>query len=225
VASYPDGVTTVERQSPRRRWLKYGLSGALIAIGLVTGLKSYIGRFDGNIRVVDPGKVYRSAQLTGSGLADCLTSRHIRSVVNLQGPRTEDAALQGERVLCRGLGIQHVDIGLEADQLPRPAEMRKLLDALDSLPRPLLMHCRAGSDRSGLASAVYLVVYRGVPLDQAQSSQLTWRYGHWSFWRARAMDEFLDLYRETGRGVSLRAWIEDDYPRVYAKQERARTTR
>ena len=26
-----------------------------------------------------------------------------------------------------------------------------------------------------------------------------------------------DLYRQTGRGRSLRAWILDDYPRVHAE--------
>jgi protein tyrosine/serine phosphatase len=184
----------------------------------MAGVKSYIGRFDGNVRVVEAGRVYRSAQLTGPRLREVITTHHIRSVLNLRGAIPTDAALREERAVCRELRVEHADIDLAPDRWPGPAEARELLHALDTLPRPLLLHCSAGSDRSGLAATLYLAACRGVPLDQAQSSQLTWRYGHWPVGRARAMDGFLDLYRQTGRGRSLRVWVLDAYPRVYAER-------
>ncbi len=213
-------MKAVESPPARRRWSRYALCAVLIAIALITGLRDYVGRFNGNIHVVDPNRVYRSGQLRGSRLAHLLTSRHIRSVVNLRGRVPGDPDLEAERSVCKRLGIAHVDIAFAPDRLPEPAVMARLLHELDTLPRPLLIHCSAGADRSGLASAIYLYVYKAVPLDRAQSSQLTWRYGHWSFWRGRAMEQFLNLYRRTGDGHSFRAWVRDEYPRVYAERQR-----
>ena len=69
--------------------------------------------------------------------------------------------------------------------------------------------------RTGLACTLYLHLYHNFPLRLAQRSQLTWRYGHWPIKQAKLMDRFLDLYRETGRGLPFREWVAERYPRVY----------
>ena len=186
----------------------------------VIGLKHYTGRYNGNLRTVDPGQVHRSGQLTGARLVDTLTSRGIQSVLNLRGPLPEDVALRRERELCRELGLTHVDVALNLGELPAPEAVGVLLHALDHLPRPLLIHCAAGSDRTGLACTLYLHLHKGLPLRQAQSSQLTWRYGHWPTRQAKAMDRFFNLYHQTGRGLPLRAWAVEQYPEVYAAEGR-----
>jgi protein tyrosine/serine phosphatase len=184
----------------------------------VIGLKSYIGRYNGNLRAVDPGQVFRSGQLTGARLRDALTSLGIRAVLNLRGPLPGDVALLRERQTCRKLGLAHVDLDLKLGRLPTPEAVWELLHALDHLPRPLLIHCAAGSDRTGLAGAIYLHLHQGLPLRQAQASQLTWRYGHWPIRRAKQMDRFFDLYHRTGRGLPFRRWALEKYPEVYAAQ-------
>jgi len=117
--------------------------------------------------------------------------------------------LRDEWAVCRCMGIAHIDISMSAG---------KLLIALDTLPRPMLIHCAGGSHRTGLACTLYVNIYKKMPLDEAQSSQLTWRYGHLSFGAANPMDDFFALYRQIGQGVSIRRWALNRYPGVYAGQ-------
>jgi hypothetical protein len=114
-----------------------------------------------------------------------------------------------------------VDVGLSATHLPPPSQLDLLLAAFDRARYPLLFHCQAGADRSGLVGTIYLNVYRHVPLDRAEASQLTWRYGHIRWGRAHPMDDFFRLYRATGGGLSLRDWIATRYPALYREDSPA----
>lgn len=183
----------------------------------ILGLLTYMGQFWGNVRTVEPGQVYRSAQLTGARLGHVLRENRIRSVINLRGPLPRDKALRAERAQCAALGIVHADVKLSASRPPSPDQLRLLLSDFDRLPRPILIHCAGGADRSGLASAIYLNVYKSTPLNTAERDQLTWRYGHLSFSAAHPMDDFFTLYRRTSGGRPLRQWIERDYPRLFAQ--------
>lgn len=176
----------------------------------------YIGVFGGNVRTVYPGRVYRSAQLTGRNLDDVLRQNHIQTVINLRGGSASDAWYRSEIASCREFGADHVDVDMSARLLPAPARMNKLLDAFDHARYPVLFHCASGSDRSGLVGTLYLDIYQHEPLNRAESDQLTWRYGHFAFGQTHAMNDFLNLYRATGRGVSLREWIVKRYPSIYA---------
>lgn len=203
----------------RRRW---PFVVALILAGILS-LLWWVGVFGGNVREVDPGRLYRSAQLTDGTLAGTMERYGIRSVINLRGAQPRAPFYQSEMRVCKELGAQHRDVALSAYALPPPAELRKVLLAFDQLPRPILLHCRGGSDRTGLVSALYEIVYEGRSVDEAESTQLTWRYGHLSFSRSRAMDRFFALYRDSSHGEGLRAWIADSYPKVYARETRSRT--
>ena len=178
----------------------------------------FIGATGGNFREVVPGQFYRSAQLTGRNLEGAIEAGHVKSVINLRGGVPGEELHDSEVALCSRLGVQHVDIQhFTAHHLPPPADLKQLLDALDKMPRPILVHCHGGSDRYGLVSALYLNVYRSVPLDEAVSRELTWRFGHFGFTSSGAMDHFFELYRKTGNGLSLRDWIVRKYPTIYAQ--------
>jgi undecaprenyl-diphosphatase len=104
---------------------------------------------------------------------------------------------------------------LSARKLPPPAKLAKLLTVLDTTPYPVLVHCQAGADRTGLVCTLYENIYQHVPIDQAEEQQLTWRDGHFSFGSAHPMNDFFNLYRNTGNGMDLRTWILKRYPAVY----------
>lgn len=191
---------------------------AILVSGLATA--SYMGVFNGNVREVYGHELYRSGQLRGEHLHNVLVSKGIHSVINLRGFSHGDDVLTQERAECRRMGINHVDIKFSAQKLPPPENLQMLLQCFDSLPRPILIHCAGGSDRSGLACTLYQMTKKGVGLSEARSSQLTWRYGHIPHGSAHAMDDFFDLYEKTSRGHSIRDWVFTEYPRLYALQTR-----
>ncbi|MGO8673724.1 MAG: tyrosine-protein phosphatase [Capsulimonadaceae bacterium] len=186
-----------------------------MAGSIVLGLW-YIGVIGGNVHAVVAGQVYRSAQLTGHNLDEVLASDHIRSVIDLRGGSTADAFYRSELSSCRRFGAVHYDVTLSARRLPPPQKLMALLAVFDRGPYPILFHCKAGADRTGLAATLYLVVERNVSVDRAEHEELTWRYGHFWFGEARPMDDFFDLYRKTSHGQSMRAWISTTYPHLWA---------
>lgn len=200
--------------SPRKNRLKRVGIGFLAFLACVLGLLGYAGVFGGNIRTVEEGRVYRSASITGKLLDNTLQSKGIRTVLNLRGGMG-DAKYRSEAESCKRLGVALIDAPFSAVRYPPPAALERVLKTFDSAEYPILFHCRGGSDRSGLVGTLYLHLYKNVPLDEAQASQLTWRYGHLSWGQARAMDDFLNLYRKTSDGLGVREWITKKYPALY----------
>ncbi|MNL27860.1 hypothetical protein D3C87_1494800 [compost metagenome] len=56
-------------------------------------------------------------------------------------------------------------------------KVNQLVAIMRDAPKPILIHCKSGADRTGLATALYLgrVAYLG---EKAAESQLSVRYGH-----------------------------------------------
>lgn len=223
----PTATSSTTRVPPKRWWRV--LFVTFLATSVLVGLFWWIGVFGGNVRVVVPGKVYRSAQLTGNNytadtagwvgndLTDVLRRYHIRTVLNLRGGSMANDYYRQELALCRSRGVVHVDVPMSAHHLPPPKSLLKVLSVFDHDPYPILFHCQGGADRSGLVGALYLNIYQGVPLDQALHRELTWRYGHFTFSAAGRMNDFFALYQRTAHGMGLRQWIETVYPLLYQK--------
>lgn len=203
-------------RKPTRRALIGSGAASLLAVLLVTATYA-LGLWGGNVRTVIPGRFYRSAQLSGDQLHDLISREKIRTVVNLRGGKDHYDWLQDERSACAANGADYRQITLSASTLPRPRVLRQLLEILDEAEYPVLIHCRHGADRTGLAATLYMHLYQGMPLDQAEAAQLTWRFGHVA-WLAPSMGEFFDLYRGEARGKDLRTWILTDYSRIYARE-------
>jgi protein tyrosine phosphatase (PTP) superfamily phosphohydrolase (DUF442 family) len=152
-----------------------------------------------------------------------MTEQDIRATVSAYGIKTiinlcrekREPWYSGEVKVAKELGLRHVDIGMNASQLPPPEKLAALLRVFAEGPYPILIHCWAGADRTGLACAIYRVVVEHDGFATAVSNNLTWRYGHFASGNARAMDDFFELYRQTGGGKDLAQWIVKDYPRLY----------
>jgi hypothetical protein len=158
-----------------------------------------------------------SARLFGNGLGQVLDRYHISTVINMRGGSQENRFYREELAECARHGVAHIDIPFSARFLPPPKRLDALFTAFDSGSYPMLFHCAGGSDRSGLAATIYLSEYRHVPLDEAERTELTWRYGHIAWGQAHAMNDFFNLYRNTSGGMSLREWVRTRYPGYYAR--------
>jgi protein tyrosine phosphatase (PTP) superfamily phosphohydrolase (DUF442 family) len=200
---------------PPRRILRAAAVTAVLAAAIFSFLL-YIGLFWGNIRVVEPGQAYRSAQLKPARLSELIKAHGIRTVISLKGGTLKQEWYRRENAVCRRNGASLYQISMSASKLPKPEELRELIRLFDESAYPILFHCKAGSDRTGLAATLYLHLKEGKSLDAAEREGLTWRYGHFPF-ETVAMDQFFALYRKTARGTDLRTWINRDYPAIYAE--------
>ena len=108
------------RPAVKRRRLGRALAFLVAATGTVLSVLWYIGVFGGNFHAVVPGRVYRSAQLTGHNLDEALQISHAKTVINLRGGSPSDAWYQSELASCRQAGAKHIDITMSARRLPDP---------------------------------------------------------------------------------------------------------
>ena len=168
--------------------LKYALAATLIVVGPAAGYAGYL-RITGNIHAVEPGVVYRSGQLDAGQLQRLVDTKGIRTILNLRGAYPDRPWYQAEAEAARRLGVKHLSIHISADKEPRLETMAAIERALATAPKPLLIHCMGGADRSGLASAIYEFAVAGKPAALADD-QLSFAYGHfpWLWSRTGAMD-------------------------------------
>ncbi|AUJ65659.1 protein tyrosine phosphatase (plasmid) [Aestuarium zhoushanense] len=133
----------------------------------------------GNFATVVEGEVYRSNQVTAERLAQYRDIHGIRTVLNLRGSSPGSPWYDEEVRAAAALGIQLIDFGLSAQTELTEQQVNKLTAILRDAPKPLLIHCRSGADRTGLASLIYQAVIAGIAEDRAER-QLSLRFGHFS---------------------------------------------
>lgn len=189
-----------------------------LVLGLVLALLVEAGRvmFGPNIHTVLPGRVYRCAQLSAPRLEKLIHTYGIRTVVNLRGFSAPLPWYLAETTATHALNVSQEDISFSAGRIPPVHEFRRLVRVLDETEYPILLHCRQGADRTGVAAAVVLLLQTDQPLAQARR-QLGLRYGHVALDRAAYLDHFLDLYAAwLGRQdiehspAAFRRWVDED---------------
>ena len=209
----PDPVT--DRPNPSRRRLIRLSVGLLILAGAVT----YAFRnpwFHRNFGVVDTGLVYRSAQPTGE-LPELVADRQIATVLNLRGGSESDPWYADEVASTARLGVDFYDLPLVATVRPTRKQLLTVLDVLDRCKYPLLIHCKSGSDRTGLVSALYLMSRKGVDPKEAEAA-FSLYYGHVPILGTRHLHEplheyaeWLDARKQPHTPERFRDWVAHDY--------------
>ena len=89
------------------------------------------------------------------------------------------------------MGVWHYDLKLSPKKAPSPRRIQELLRLFRIAPRPVLIHCKAGADRAGLAAAIWKMVIDGTPQSEARR-HLSIRYGHMPLGPTQALDTFLE---------------------------------
>ena len=130
-----------------------------------------------NFHAVVPGQVYRSGQMSGSALARVIHARGIQSVLNLRGGGGADNGYRDETNTTHQLGVGHYDFALSAGREVSDEEIEAIMETIRHAPKPVLIHCNGGADRSALISAIYLYTTQGETAAEA-SHALTPFYGH-----------------------------------------------
>ena len=128
-----------------------------------------------NIHTVISNQVYRSAELSPAKLDQLVQQRGIKTVLNLEGTRPNAIWYQGEISICKRYGITHYNMSLNAHHRPSAAQLKCLTHILEVAPRPILIHCHRGADRTGLAAAMAIILSGDPSLTDAEK-QYSWRY-------------------------------------------------
>jgi protein tyrosine/serine phosphatase len=136
------------------RWLRH--VGAIICMiaALIGECVGYM-RLSGNFHVVQDGVIYRSGQLSGAQFADHFKQSGIKSILNLRGNNSGRRWYDEEMTASAAADVKHVDYPISASRKLTDQQLKEITSRLAVLPKPILINCEAGADRSGLVSALY----------------------------------------------------------------------
>lgn len=140
-----------------------------------------------------------------------LKRRGLKSILSLRGDSRNAASLV-EKAAAQEAGLRLEFVSMRARNLPEPGVLLDALEKLRTLPKPLLVHCKSGADRTGLIVTLYLHVVKGLPLPEARKA-LSWRYAHAHWGQAGIVHELLDAYERDRResGVDFEVWLATRY--------------
>lgn len=166
------------------------LFGGSIAAGL-SGLEDRLvaKRFG----VVIPESFYRSGQISQFMLEPTLTSYGIKAVVDLNGLNPDDPLQRNEIATTEKLGVSLYRFKLDGDgqgNIEHYVQALKTIEACRHRGERVLVHCSAGTQRTGGVVAAYrLLVQHEAPATVVNEMR---RYG----WRPRKDTVLIDYLNE-----------------------------
>ncbi len=165
--------------------------------------------FWSNAAEVIPGRLYRSNHPTPAMLERLARQYGLRTIINLRGEKPN-----GSNTLtvagARRLGVRHAFMAFESRGAPHRDRILRFHDKYRSLDAPMLVHCKSGADRAGLAAGLAILFEGGTAA--AALAQLSWRFGHISRSRTGILDAFFRRYAATGEGrVPFLEWVREEY--------------
>jgi protein tyrosine/serine phosphatase len=137
-----------------------------------------------------------------------LAQMGIRSIITLRGTGPSPFYLL-EQESCARHDIALHGVALRSRAAPRKEAMQAMIALFRQVERPLLIHCKSGADRAGLAAAIYLMVIEGEAPDRARR-MLSARYIHFRWTRTGVLDMLLDDFAASGV-PDFETWLARDY--------------
>jgi uncharacterized protein (TIGR01244 family) len=163
----------VMMKCPSYKKIALGVGALVLATGLYLGGLQLTNNFHETV----PGELYRSAQLSPDDLTRYVKQYGIRTVINLRGANEKQVWYVREVEAAKASGVQHMDFRMSSHRDLTQDQASALIDMMRNAPKPILIHCRSGSDRTGLAAALYIAaVKKGTEFNSEW--QMSLFYGH-----------------------------------------------
>ena len=163
--------------------MKRYISGAFF---LLTGLLSCFKKKPKGVinlyRINDD--LYRSGQPDAEGFTE-LEQMGIRTVLNLRELHKDTRKARHTQLMLMSYPVAAGEV--------TAADVENCLKLMACSPKPVLVHCWHGSDRTGIVVAAYRIVFQKWSVEEAEKEFRDERFGYHEFWYAN----LLELLRTT----------------------------
>ncbi|HOB73211.1 MAG TPA: tyrosine-protein phosphatase [Phycisphaerae bacterium] len=168
------------RQRRRRNLL---LMVALLTAGAAGVTFKYTRHhlFPKRFAIVEPGRLYRSGYCEPGPLTRIIRKHKIRTILTLLNDEPDSEEQRKEEEVVRREGVRLIRIGMPGNGCADFDLLEQAADIIaDPTSHPLLVHCYAGSNRTGACYAVWRMKHCGwswrEALDECQDYGLSPRY-------------------------------------------------
>lgn len=163
-----------------------------------------------NFGVVEEGRIYRSGRIKPVIIERLHRKHGLRTIVDLGAYHDGSPQEQAEQEVAERLGITRHRFQLSGDGTGDPNSYLAAVSLMaDPANHPLLLHCSAGSERTGTTVILYRHLVQGTPIRDAVPEALEHEHDPGDNWRLLAyMADNLEVMREAYR--SGRRIVADD---------------
>jgi protein tyrosine/serine phosphatase len=150
----------------------------LFVVLVFVGNYVYDMNINHNFETITDGKVYKSGVIPPDEIADYVTKYHIKSIIDLRFPGTQNlkdnpeipAELTAEQnAVAQIKGVTYFNNG--SDQVPAQKNLDVFFKIMDNPANyPVLIHCYHGVGRAEMYSALYRIEYEGWDKDKARTN-------------------------------------------------------
>ena len=128
-----------------------------------------------NFRQVN-AELFRGGQPQKGGLQR-LSELRIKTIINL---RENDGLASQEEAEARALGFRYFNVPLDGFRRPSDEEVDKILALVTDVEnQPVFVHCKRGSDRTGMVIAIYRILFEGWATEDAKAEAKKYGLGFW----------------------------------------------
>jgi len=167
-------------------FLLLGLSGAVVA--------QSDDNLPKNFHQVNE-KLYRSAQPNREEF-EALKKKGIKIIINL---RAADDKAEDEKKLVESLGFRYFNIPFRRLGEQSNEQIEQVLSIINSSDTPVLIHCKYGKDRTGIAIAIYRITRDGWTSKQAIDEAEKYGMRFWQRGMKKSIREYEKKYKGNSR--------------------------
>jgi len=165
-----------------------------------------------NFHWIVPGEAARAAQPWMGLYTAFLRGNGIKAIINLRGHRPQFGWWHAEAKAAKDVGAAHLEATLDSRHLPKREMLVALIEAFDTAPRPFLLKCSGGQDRSSFAAALFILHRDGwSSFDIAQKQFSRFPYLHFPKRHQRWLKQFPAYARHEANGAPLALWLRESY--------------
>ena len=144
--------------------------------------------------------VFRSGQLNKYNLEYYIKNYKIKSILNLRGSSHKQYYID-EMNISNKYDVKHIDYEISNRKFLDFNKTSEIIHIMRNAPKPLLIHCAGGADRTSLAAALYQYSINNKSIKQSKK-EFSIIYGHSVYFRkfVVAMDDSFDNYVKISKG-------------------------
>jgi hypothetical protein len=165
-----------------------------------------------NFHWIEAGEAARASQAYLGFLGAFLASNGLRAMINLRGRPPRMAWVAYETRVCAEHGVAHLDAMLDSRRAPTRRMLAGLFDAFDAAPRPFVVKCSGGQDRTSFAAAMFILHREGWgAMARARAQFARFPYLHFPRRSQRWLAAFPAYARAEAKGRPIGEWARGDY--------------
>ncbi len=171
-----------------------------------------------NLGEVIPGRLYRSNHPTPARLRRLVRRFGIRTVINLRGSERYNASNPLSQAAAEGLGVAHLYLPFESRGAPRRERILRFYEMYRAAEGPVLVHCKSGADRAGLAAGLVILFEGGSAA--AALAQMSLRFLHFSRSKTGILDAFFRRFQAEAEGrLPFLDWVRTEYDEAALRRD------